>query len=53
MYLSSAEESCPMFRLFCMMKSNKKAMSVPQKKFLCEIHITPVSNINASLIIIL
>ena len=28
-------------------------MIVPQKKFLCEILITPVSNINASLIIIL
>lgn len=41
-----------MFRLSCMMKSNKKAMSVPQKKFLCEI-LAPVSNINASLIIIL
>lgn len=42
-----------MFRLSCMMKSNKKAMSVPQKQFLCEILIAPVSNINASLIIIL
>lgn len=38
-----------MFRLSCMMKSNKKAMSVPQKKFLCE----TLSDINDSLIIIL
>ena len=42
-----------MFRLSCMMKSNKKAMSVPQKKFLCEILIAPLSDINDSLIIIL
>lgn len=41
-----------MFRLSCMMKSNKKAMAY-HKKFLCEILITPVSNMNASLIIIL
>jgi len=52
MYLSPAEESCPMFRLSCMMKSNKKAMIVSQK-FLCEILIAPVGNMNASLIIIL
>lgn len=38
-----------MFRLSCMMKSNDRTT----KKFLCEILIAPVGNINTPLIIIL